>query len=116
MRYPATIAGIIGLVLVAAAAALFLSETSEGAQRFTTLLGMIGLAVAALANNLRTDHAATDSHETKEAVNQAIADGMPRSDASLAALTAILERIEQAAMKAEVAATAVTNGNGGEHP
>lgn len=112
MRYPATIAGLIGLVGIVVAAALFLGNDTEGSSRFATLVGLASVAVMALANNLRTDHAANDSHETKMDVKQAVIDGAPTTKASLDALTEMLRRTESAATRVEEAAATVSNGHG----
>lgn len=96
MRYPATIAGLIGLVGIVVAAALFLSSDAEGTQRFSTVVGLVSIAVITLANNLRTDSAAATSQEVKATVDAAIEQGAPQSLAQLEALTHLVEATRQA--------------------
>lgn len=104
LRYPATIAGLVGLVGIVVAAALFLSAEGAQAERFSTIVGLASLGVIALANNLRTDSATNEAKEAKEAVQSAVAEGAGTTPAALSALTEILKRTER---KVETVAEAV---------
>ena len=95
MRYGATIAGLIGLAGIVVAAALFLGSDAEGTQRFSIIAGMVGLAVMALANNLKTDIASADAKEVKNDLKEAIVEGQSTTPAALAALTTMLRRTEK---------------------
>lgn len=119
MQYPATIAGLIGLIGLVVAAALFLSNEAEGSQRFSQLIGLASVGVMILANNLRMDaatekakEAASTAGEVKQELVTAIEQSGQTTPAALAALTELLKRSEDRVI--EEVKTVVANGNGGD--
>lgn len=109
MRYPTTtvvaLVGVFGLVV---AASLFLSG-GEGAQRLGLVIGIATLIINGLLNQAKTESAAKAATEATEAVQKAVDEGAPRSDAALIALTELLTRTEQ---KVDHLAVTVANGHG----
>lgn len=95
MRYPTTtIVALVGIFGLVVAAALFLSG-GEGAQRLGLVIGIATLVINGLLNQAKTESAASAAIEVKEDVKNAIAEGSPRSDATLLALTEVLRRTEK---------------------
>lgn len=110
MRYPATIAGLLGVLGLVVAGALFLSDNAEGSQRFAQLIGLASVGIMVLANNLRMDSATETAKETKEALTTAITEGSQTTPIALEALTEILRRSENRVV--EQVRTVVANGHG----
>lgn len=113
MNHTATIIGLLGLVGILVAAALFLSTDEVGAQRFALIVGLVSIGVQVLAGNLRTDTAVVKTEEGNEVVAKAIEEAQPVTTASLQALTEMLARTERTVERVEHAAETVANGNSG---
>lgn len=66
--YTTSVAALVAIVAIVAAAALF-ATGDDSLERLAVLVGVVGLVLPSLTASLRSDQAATSSHQAAEQTN-----------------------------------------------